>query len=61
MSLQPDLSGKHELGRLSINSPLLADWPCRWCPQKLVRWISAGIPTSIVVCPNCDQGRFTTA
>lgn len=58
--IQPSVPGSNDLGRLSINSPLLANWPCRWCPEKLRRWVSAGTPTSIVVCPNCDQGKWTT-
>ncbi|MDQ1738090.1 MAG: hypothetical protein QOH56_4341 [Pseudonocardiales bacterium] len=64
--LEPAVPARDEFGRLSLSSPMIASWPCRWCKQPLARVHPIRLNTeyseasNCVFCLNCDNGLGVT-
>lgn len=55
--LEPSLPDGNDIGRLSVNVPLMSGWPCRWCRLPLGRVINHFTrgKANEVACLNCDN------
>lgn len=61
-ALNPNVPDRNDIGRHSVNTPLMAGWPCRWCRRPLGRIFNniSLAQANEVGCANCDNGKGIT-